>query len=98
MSDPFENMDNLEGGLDGGVKYTVICGYEFDSEAINDWLNGADNHPPQHLGSYLDYSAAAHIVRTLNEKGEPDMIYTMLPTVIWERTIDPSRFDVKAPE
>ena len=56
--------------------YAVICGYELD---VHNFVGYPDTMHVQFIGQYLEFNDAAHIIRTLNEKGESDMNYFMLP-------------------
>lgn len=63
--------------------YTVYCGYEFTWYEGLGLLNGRQDYP-QVIADGIHFNDAAHILRTLAEKGEPDMAYGMVPTEVWE--------------
>lgn len=77
--------------------YAVICGYELDLCAMiqNDPTARRVAHP-QIIADGLPFSDAAHILRTLLEKGESDMSYFMLPVAIYAHWADPNHAEHQA--
>lgn len=64
-------MDNPDPGSN---TYTVYCGYEYTfAEGIR------LGQFPSIIGRDLPFNDAAHILRTLDEKGEADMVYGVVP-------------------
>ena len=61
-------MSNVQDGL-----YTVVCGYEMDPCDL------LTNSHEQIVAASIPFVQAAHITRTLNEHGEGDMQYWMIP-------------------
>lgn len=76
-----EGIDRINSAIRDN-SYTVYCGYEYSWYEGLGLLNGHKNQP-QIIADGLDFNDAAHIVRTLNEKGEPDMTYGMVPSEVW---------------
>ena len=77
-------------------KYAVICGYEFD---VHNLVGDALGQHPQIIGQFLELNDAAHIVRTMNEHGEADMNYVMLPQGLFYHYMrfDEAHCEVEAP-
>lgn len=63
-------------------EYTVLCGYEYDPNELYNMALGHD-YRPQVVADQIDFNNAAHILRTLNEHGEGDMVYFIVPSVMW---------------
>jgi hypothetical protein len=70
--------------------YTVVCGYEFD---IGELVQRADD-PVVHtftgsiIATDIEFGSAAHLMRTLEEHGEGDMTYWMLPSRLYHALVD----------
>lgn len=78
--DEIRNSDNTEDRQSEDL-YTVVCGYEYEPVDIVRVLDESDMHPhlPQVIADRVSMTSAQHLVRSLNEHGEPDMCYWMLP-------------------
>lgn len=69
-------MDNPDPGSN---LYTVYCGYEYTfAEGIR------HGQFPSIIGRNLPFNDAAHILRTLDEKGEADMVYGVLTDDLYD--------------
>lgn len=65
--------------------YAVFCGYELDP---CDMIREGGRAFPQLIGTDLPFNDAAHILRTLLEKGEGDMSYFMIPARMYAHWSD----------
>lgn len=66
--------------------YAVICGYELDP---CDLMREGGHGRPQIIAE-VPFPDAAHITRTLLEKGESDMSYYMLPLRMYSHWSNPN--------
>lgn len=87
MTDEVNNGADEAGTIEGVFyaddymrgKYDVLCGYEVLPEL---WLQGRETLYP--VARCIDFNSAAHLMRTLEEHGEGDMTYIMMPSGIYE--------------
>ncbi len=88
------------------LEYTVLCGYEFEPASLLETYSegkqqDTDNlkrpYMPQVIAHGVSLSSASHLVRTLDEHGEPDMVYFMVPAGIWSLLAYGDHGDMVAP-
>ena len=67
------------------VHYAVLCGYEIDpSDLVKDLIPDRHRYLPQIIAQDRTLNQAAHMVRTLDEQGEGEMCYYMIPQTLME--------------